>query len=176
MTMPHNEVAIERAGVEHAALLGNLLELYIHDMSAFFSHVKLGDDGRYGYPELNSYLTRGDDRRAFLFRCDRAVAGFALVRRGSPASDDPNVLDVAEFFVLRQFRARGIGRAAAALIWQCVPGSWTIRASQRNAAAVSFWRGAVSQFAGERAKEFDRASGLSSWTVFSFDNSDRHCP
>lgn len=35
---------------EHT-LLSNLLELYIHDLSALFPQVRLGPDGRFGYPD-----------------------------------------------------------------------------------------------------------------------------
>lgn len=165
------DVALERATAAHAVLLGNLLELYIHDLSAMFPHVKLGDDGRYGYPALPSYLSGGTDRRAFVIRCDGRIAGFALVRRGSPASDDPSVLDIAEFFVLRQFRARGVGRAAAMRLWDDTRGSWAIRASTGNSGAVTFWRNVIAEYAGERATESERSLGGSNWIVLCFDNS-----
>ncbi len=166
-----NQVVLERATPGDAVLLSNLMELYIHDLSAMFAHVKLGEDGRYGYPDLPSYLSGESGRCAFVIRDDGCVAGFVLTRRGSPASDDPSVLDVAEFFVLRQFRARGIGRAAAALLWNRMPGSWTIRASARNPDAIKFWRDVVVKFAGRRAMESERSIGTTEWVVLSFDNS-----
>lgn len=147
------------------------MELYIHDLSAMFAHVKLGEDGRYGYPELPSYLSGESSRCAFVIRHDGCVAGFVLARRGSPASDDPSVLDVAEFFVLRQFRARGIGRAAATLLWNRMPGSWTIRASARNPDAIRFWRDVAAKYTGQRAMETERSIGSSEWVVLCFDNS-----
>jgi predicted acetyltransferase len=154
-----------------AALLSNLMELYIHDLSALFPHVVLGEDGRFGYPELPSYLSGNPDRCALIIRDEGRVAGFVLARRGSPASDDASTLDIAEFFVLRQFRTRGVGRAAAAQLWNRMPGSWTIRASLRNPNAVEFWRGAVGDYAGTRATEAERSLKGSQWVVFCFDNS-----
>ncbi len=164
-------VTLERATAGSAVLLSNLVELYVHDLSALFAQVKLGEDGRFGYPALPSYLSGENGRSAFVLRHEGCVAGFVLVRRGSPASDDPSVLDVAEFFVLRQFRARGIGRAAATLLWTHLPGKWTIRASARNPDAIRFWRGVVTKYAGERATESERSIGGSEWRVFGFDNS-----
>jgi predicted acetyltransferase len=162
---------LEGASVDDAVLLGNLMELYIHDLSAMFAFVKLGEDGRYGYPELPSYLSGESSRRAFVIRHDGCVAGFVLVRRGSPASDDPSVLDVAEFFVLRQFRARGIGRSAATLLWNLMPGSWTIRASARNPDAIRFWRDVVARYTEQRGTESERSIGSAEWVVLCFDNS-----
>lgn len=166
-----SRVTLESGTAGDAALLGNLMELYIHDLSAMFAHVRLGEDGRYGYPELPSYLAGGGDRWAFVIRHDGGVAGFALARRGSPASDDPSVLDVVEFFVLRRFRGRGVGRAAATQLWDRLPGTWTVRAAVTNPYAVEFWREAVVAYAGKRATESTRSIGGSEWVVLCFDSS-----
>lgn len=166
--MPAPPVTLHPLGPADAELLTNLMELYIHDLSAFFPNVALGPDGRFGYPGLASYLAGSPASSAFLLRAGERTAGFALVKRGSPASDDPAVRDVAEFFVLRQFRAQGVGRAAAALLWDRIPGTWTVRAAVRNADAVSFWRRAVTAYAKGAAKESDHASGGTPWKVFTF--------
>src|SRR4051812_22354234 len=100
MAEPH-EVVLDVATPADATLLSNLLELYIHDLSAAFPNVELGADGRFGYAKLPLYWSEPERRFPFLIRCGSCVAGFALVTRGSPASDDPNVFDVAEFFILR---------------------------------------------------------------------------
>ena len=119
MTDPHRRdvdpppslrvVSLEPASEADSSLLSNLLELYIHDMSEVFPHVQLGPDGRFGYSTLPFYWSEPDRRFAFLIRCDGRVAGFILATRGSPVVTDPNVLDVAEFFVLRQYRRGGRG-------------------------------------------------------------------
>ena len=90
------DVGLDLATVADAELLSNLLELYIHDLSAAFPHLELGADGRFGYPKLPLYWSEPESRFPFLIRCDGRVAGFALVTRGSPATDDPNVFDIAE--------------------------------------------------------------------------------
>jgi predicted acetyltransferase len=164
----HDKVTIEPADARHALLLGNLLELYIHDLSAIFPHVRMGEDGRYGYRALPSYLSGESGRRAFLIRQEGCVAGFVLAQRGSPESDDPSVQDIAEFFVLRQFRGRGVGRAAVTLLWDLMPGSWAIRASRANPHAVRFWRDVVANYTDRRGAESESASP---WVVLCFDNS-----
>jgi predicted acetyltransferase len=151
-------------------LLENLLELYIHDLSAIFVDVKLGADGRFGYPDLASYLAGSSDKRAFLIRCEGRIAGFVLARRGSPVAEDPEVLDIAEYFVLRQFRGRGVGRLAAQVLWDNLQGSWTIRAAAVNPDAVAFWRSVVGGYTSNTARESERRDGAKHWIVFSFDN------
>lgn len=167
-----DSVTLDAMTSADAELLGNLMQLYIHDLSAIFVEVELGPDGRFGYPHLQSYLSDSSRRSAFLMRCEEHVAGFILTKRGSPVAEDPDVLDVAEFFVLRRFRGRGVGRAAATLLWDRLPGTWTVRASAKNPEAVSFWRATVATYTRNTEREFEHVDGKGTWTVFSFEN---HC-
>ena len=159
--------AISRAD---GPLLSNLLELYIHDVSALFVDVQLGSDGRFGYPNLAAYLSGSSERLGFLIRSEQLVAGFALVTRGSPVAKDASLFDVAEYFVLRRFRRRGVGRAAAGLLWDRLPGAWTVRVADVNPAAVAFWRRVVTSYTNNSATESERRDGSKNWVVFSFDN------
>ncbi len=158
-------LSVHEAGVADEALLENLLQLYVHDLSAIFTRVELGADGRFAYPELSSYLTAAPEKSGFVLRVDGRIAGFALVRRGSPAVPKPDVWDVAEFFVLRRYRRLGVGRAAALQLWQQLGGSWTVRVANENPAALSFWKRAVAEYSG-RVDELSWSSNGESWTVF----------
>ena len=162
------DVVLSAATADDAVLLSNLLELYIHDLSAAFPSVEMGSDGRFGYSKLALYWLEPDRRFPFLIRWDSRVVGFALVTRGSPASDDPNVFDVAEFFVIRRHRRSGVGRRAAMLLWNRLPGSWIVRASEGVPAAVIFWRSVVAEFTGGAATELERPGSPHGWHVFSF--------
>ncbi len=168
--MDHASVAVtlEPAAPHEATLLSNLLELYIHDLSTTFP-VKLGPDGRYGYEQLPRYWSEPDRRFPFIIRCDERVAGFVLATRGSPVSDDPDVFDVAEFFVLRRYRRWGVGRRAALLLWRSLPGRWTVRVSEGNAGALLFWAGVVAEFTSGAATEARTPGNPNAWRVFSFD-------
>ena len=138
---------LERVGRDAAPLLENLLELYIHDLSEIVP-VEPGPDGRFGYNRLPLYWSEPERRWAFLIRSSVGVAGFALVTRGSPASDDPDALDVAEFFVLRRHRRSGIGREAAFALWDAIPGLWTVRVSEGNRAGIPFWSEVIRAYTG----------------------------
>jgi len=164
------ELVLDAATANDAALLSNLLELYIHDMSEVFPSIELGPDGRFGYDRLPLYWSEPERRFAFLIRCDARVAGFVLVMRGSPATEDPSVLDVAEFFVLRRYRRSGVGRRAAFLLWDRLPGRWIVRVSEGNRGALSFWRGIIAEYTRGAAAEVTRPGTPNDWRVFSFDS------
>jgi predicted acetyltransferase len=162
------EVVLAPATAGEAALLSNLLELYIHELSAAFPGVELGADGRFGYSNLELYWSEPDRHFPFLIRRDSRVVGFALVTHGSPASDDPNVFDVAEFFVIRRHRRSGVGRRAAMLLWSRLPGSWIVRASEGVPGAVPFWGSVAAEFTNGAAVELERPGIPHGWHVFYF--------
>ena len=165
---PTRVVSLDRITASDSALLSNLLELYIHDMSEVFPHVQLGSDGRFGYPPLPLYWSEPESRFAFLMRCNGRIGGFVLVTRGSPVEPDPNVLDVAEFFVLRQYRRGGTGREAAFLLWHRLRGRWVVRVLEKNIGALAFWRDTIETFTGGRFDERRLSTGPNEWRVFSF--------
>ncbi len=137
-------VEVSPAAPEQAPVLANLLELYSHDLSKYFD-LRVGPDGRFGYPLLPLYWQE-ETRFPFLVSLDGEICGFALVYRGSRISDDPDVWDMAEFFILRSHRKRGIGAAVAADVWRRFPGRWEVRVLEANVTAMGFWRSAVAAF------------------------------
>jgi predicted acetyltransferase len=163
-------ITLHAATQSDAALLSNLLELYIHDVCDLFPTVELGADGRFGYPKLPLYWSEPERRFAYLVRRRGGVAGFVLVTRGSPVTTDPDVYDVAEFFVLRKFRHLGVGRQAAFLLWKCLPGKWTVRVSEGNRGALAFWSNILAEFTRGTAEESVRPGEPNAWRVFSFES------
>ena len=160
---------LHRASEADAECLSNLLELYIHDVCDIFPSVELASNGRFGYPKLPLYWTEPERRFAFVIRHDDRVAGFALATRGSPVAPDPETLDIAEFFVLRRYRRLGVGREAARLLWQALPGAWTVRVAERNQRALTFWSSVVAEFAAGASTERTLAGTPNTWRVFSFE-------
>jgi predicted acetyltransferase len=168
VTSESEEVTLSPAGLSDAPVLSNLLEFYIHDLSDFFP-IEIGVDARFGYDRLASYWQEPERRSAYLIRVGSRLAGFALATRGSPLTDDPNDLDVAEFFVLRRHRRSRVGRRAAFLLWNRMPGHWIVRVAGNNQRALAFWRGVVSDYT--RSALSERLVQLPErvWHVLDFD-------
>ena len=112
----------------------------------------VGDDGRFRVPPIDDYWS--DPRRhPFLLRVDGTLAGFALVQERSRLSGDESVADMAEFFVLRRFRRRGVGERAAAWLFDRFPRVWEVRQKLENRAATAFWRRAIGRYSGGNFEE-----------------------
>jgi predicted acetyltransferase len=164
---PSAQIDVIPAGPEQQAVLARLLELYAHDFSEFYD-IEIGPDGRFGYSSLPLYWSeRG--RHAFLVWVDGKLAGFVLVKRGSDLSGNEAVWDMAEFFVLRGYRRRGIGTQTAHTVWRRFPGAWEVRVMQSNASAQRFWERAIAEFVGEAIHPVSVEKDGTGWWVFSFE-------
>lgn len=165
---PPARVEVLPAAAGQEPVLANLLELYAHDFSEF-TELQLQPNGRFGYPGLSLYWT-GEGRFPFLVRVDGRLAGFAMVMKGSRIHADPRVWDMAEFFIARGWRRRGIGAAVAHEVWRRFPGPWEIRVLESNRAALPFWAAAVGAFTGAPAEGVLTQVWDRRWYVFSFES------
>ncbi len=156
------------AAPEQAPILANLLELYIHDFSEFRT-LEIGAEGRFGYSSLPLYWSE-PGRHPFLVKVDGQWAGFVLVKRKSGLSNSDAVWDMAEFFVIRGWRRRGIGTQIAHEVWNRFPGRWEVRVMRTNVAAERFWAGAIAGFVDEPIRPAQVVKGGESWTIFSFES------
>ncbi len=96
------------------------------------------------------------------------LAGFALVRQGAVTSDDSDVMDLAEFFVLRRWRRRGVGQTAACALFKCFPGCWEVRVMGTNVSALLFWENVISAYAGNQFQRAAFRKDNKHWQVFHF--------
>lgn len=131
------EVVLAPIARDQAGVLENLFELYVHDFS---EHVPLDikPNGRFDLPLEERWWT-AQDHYPFFVRWKSKLAGFALVRRGSRITGASDIMDVAEFFVLRGARKKGVGTSAARALLAAYPGKWEIRIRKTNPAALKFW-------------------------------------
>ena len=138
------DITLIRASESDQVMLTNLLHLYVHDFSEFVGIVP-NEQGWFTYPNLALYW-QDPDRTPFLIRAGSDLAGFALTSRGSLITGDREVFDLAEFFVVRGLRRRGVGQAAASAIFSELRGSWEVRVIGSNRPAQGFWRSAIGQY------------------------------
>jgi len=151
--MSTGDLVVSRARAEEAPIVANLMQFYIHDFAELWFdrevEGELGADGRYSdYPGLDAYWT-DPTREAWLFRVKGLPVGFALVNDVAHA---PTPVDraVAEFFVVRKHRRRGVGIAAAHALFGTAWGVWEAAVVRRNAGALAFWRRAAESYPGVR--------------------------
>jgi len=133
------DMEIRLATLQEKAILRNMFELYIHDLSEFID-IDLDEHGCYGYKFLDHYWTEGN-RYPYLVRVNGRLAGFAMVRR---TAEEPVQYLMAEFFIVRKYRMLGIGKEVAEALFARHPGHWQVSQEIRNTAAQHFWYTVIS--------------------------------
>jgi predicted acetyltransferase len=109
--------------------------------------------GEVGHREPDQLQRWFDDRTAQVLTIlySEAPVGFAMVRRRSAAARGASPpaapeFSMAEFFIARAWRRRGIGAEAVRLLFDRFAGQWLISEHVRNTTAVKFWRRVVTGY------------------------------
>ena len=136
-------------------LIQNLIRFYIYDMSEFMGW-PCPEDGLYGgvddqpyyfgkTPENEDALwPEGWTGKGYKILVDGEIAGFCLVRFFNKG--DAQLHDIGEFFIVRKFRKKGLGRRVAHTIFGLFPGSWQVRQLLENRPAQLFWRKVIAAY------------------------------
>ena len=134
------EVSLKRIELNDRHILENLFPYYVYDMSEYMGWSP-NSDGLYAFKStsLDPYWTQAKHIPYFIY-ADKELAGFVLLR---DYPDKSEVYDIEQFFVLRKFKGKGIGKMAVVELFGRYPGKWQIRVLKENTAALKFWLSAV---------------------------------
>jgi predicted acetyltransferase len=142
--VPAQQTSMTPATEDERTVLENLVQLYVYDWSELL-HFEIGANGRFEDFSLDAYWL-DNWRHPFLLRVGDNLAGFALIEERSKVTGNRGVFDMTEFFVLRKFRRRGVGLAAAFAAFDRFKGPWEIRQREENPVATTFWRRAIGDY------------------------------
>ena len=143
-----NDLQVRVATPDERLPVARMLELYQHDLSDVWDQ-DLDLHGEYGYA-LDRYWGR-PGHHAFVFRVASNFAGLALVDDAVHLPE--NDLWLAQFFVMKKYRRRGVGSAAACAVFDRVRGRWEVGQMPLNLPAQAFWRRVISSYTGGRFVE-----------------------
>jgi len=118
------------------------MQAYLHDVSEFTGEHP-GPDGRFRLSQFFELYWTEPTRHPFRLEVDGRTAGFAFVREM-----EPDLRSIAEFFVLRSFRGKGVGRDAAVRLFDRFPGRWRVAQDAGNIPAQRFWRSVIGEYTG----------------------------
>ena len=128
---------------------------YLNDLAPLGTGVfpTLPELGHREPDQLASWFADSSAHLLTILKADQPV-GFAMVRTGHmPASRGTVDFSMAEFFIARPWRRRGVGQEAVRLIFDRFSGRWHIMEYMRNPQAVAFWRRVVSAYTAGRYQE-----------------------
>lgn len=145
MTIPN--VRVRPARSHEIQIIENLIQYYVYDFSEIVGdgprQIDFGALGRYDTKiELAPYWSE-PNAFPFLIHCDECLAGFALINTNSHHGGSVE-RNMAEFFVARRHRRRGVATMAVHQILAHLPGQWEVAVMSTNFPAQAFWPGALS--------------------------------
>jgi predicted acetyltransferase len=125
------------------SVVRNLSGYYIYDFTEYMGWA-CPESGQFGgCDELFAEWEAGTNH-PFLVRVDGELAGFAAVGHDAASGEFYG----QEFFILRKFRRRGVGRAAAYALFDLFPGPWRVDLLMENIPALRFWQPTIQQYIG----------------------------
>lgn len=153
-------VQIAPVAFEDKTVLRRLFELYCYDFSEF-----TGDDlnahGEYGCVDRLDYYWIEQGRYPLWVKVDDKLAGFVLVRAATASAPDAlgetTGHTIAEFFVMRKYRRRGVGQRTAWQVFDRFPGRWSVDQMAVNQPAIDFWRKVIDAYTGGDYRELRHA-------------------
>lgn len=145
------DIEIQLISVEQKSVLVQLMELYNYDFSEY-EDININEYGYYGYSHIDDYWNE-DGRFPYFIRVDGKLAGFVLVNGHCRYISGPDAHSMAEFFVMRKYRRKGIGSYAAKETFDRHRGQWEVLQISNNVRAQRFWKSVISEYTGGMYKE-----------------------
>ncbi len=151
------ETTVSPASAADESVLRHLVQLYAYDFAEIMGW-DIPDGGRFPDAIVDGCFD-GGRRHAFLLRVGGRLAGFAIVDTRSRLSGEDGIRDMAEFFVARTARRRGVGSSAARALFDRFGGRWEVRQTPANLPATAFWRSVIGDYTGGAfSEDFHRSA------------------
>jgi predicted acetyltransferase len=136
-------IEVKRASYDDKIILRHLLELYCYDFSEF-DGADVDEHGLFNYKYLDQYWT-DINRHPFLIRVAGKIAGFALIHEAERQGYDPSFF-MAEFFIVKKYRRKGIGGIVAYHFFDLYRGEWYVSQILANRPAQLFWHKVIDHY------------------------------
>ncbi|NMO97692.1 GNAT family N-acetyltransferase [Paenibacillus lemnae] len=137
-------VDIVRVEETQKSVLRQLIELYEYDFSEFNDR-DVNDYGLYDYKYFDYYWTE-QDRHPYFIKVENKYAGFILINNYCYLQQGAKAKSIAEFFVMRKYRRRGVGQKAAVKIFDMHQGDWEVLQHGNNEGSKFFWKKVIEEY------------------------------
>jgi ribosomal-protein-alanine N-acetyltransferase len=155
-SIDYDKVKLIPALLKDYSIIQNMGRFYVYDMSEYLGNEdgwQIPEDGLYECIDFKKYW-QTDDAFPFLIRYENELAGFVIIdKKGSETGIDFNV---AQFFILRKFKSKGLGRHAAHQCFDKFKGVWEVMVIPGNTGAYNFWRSTIRKYTTDNFVEYPR--------------------
>lgn len=151
-----NLIQLQPASLNEYPVIQNMARFYVYDMSEYFGNDNgwiMPENGLYECIDFKKYW-QNDYSFPFIVRYGNELAGFAIVdKNGSDPAIDFNM---AQFFIIRKFKHKGIAREAAFKCFNQFKGTWEVMVIPGNEGAYRFWRRIILKYTHHQFIEYTK--------------------
>lgn len=169
------DITLHAASLQDYPAIQNMGRFYVYDMTEYMGKEagwEMPEDGLYECIDFKKYW-EVEGAFQFLIRYQRELAGFVIVdKKGSEPDVDFNM---AQFYILRKFKGKGVGRYVAEQCFENFRGKWEVMVMPGNEGAYRFWRACIKHYTGGNFAEYTREIAHfnnSRKNIFTFDSGD----
>ena len=143
------DVKIIKGTEENLKIAKNLVHYYIYDMGVPMDW-DCREDGVFdGCDEMSENWT-SENYFSYLIYNGKYPIGFAIVKSFCNSEVD---YEIEEFFILRKYRNKNIGKKIAFELFDKYRGKWQIKILLKNTPAQDFWRKVIEQYSNNTLQE-----------------------
>lgn len=133
-----------QASREYKEAIKNLMQFYMYDFSEYVE-CDVGEDGLFAaYAGLEDYWKEENHKFPYIVKKDEKYVGFILVR--FIETGKRNYFSIAEFFIMKKYRRKGIGIAVAQQVFNLHKGQWEVYQKENNQPAQQFWNKVITEY------------------------------
>lgn len=152
----YEKIQLIPATIQDYPTIQNVGRFYVYDMSEYMGSEEgweMPENGLYECIDFKKYWD-AENSFSFLVRYKNEIAGFVIVdKKGSATEIDFNM---AQFFVLRKFKNKGLGRYIAHECFKKFAGVWEVMVIPGNEGAYRFWRSTIRNYTHNNFAEYTR--------------------
>ncbi|MTI71357.1 MAG: GNAT family N-acetyltransferase [Firmicutes bacterium] len=137
------DITIDIADLREKSVIKNLYNLYLHDLSQFTDDNDIDENGVFIWDSEELYWEK-NSLYPLIVKYKDKVIGFLLL------SEPPYVKEgcdycIQEFFILRKYREKGLGREVINILFKKYKGRYSLLVLENNKKALKFWRNTYKQ-------------------------------
>jgi len=139
-------------------IIQNMARFYTYDLSEYMGFEEGWEMPENGLYECFDFKKYWQDETAlpFLIRYQNELAGFVIIdKKGSDLEVDFNM---AQFFILRKFQHKGVGKYIATECFKKFRGTWEVMVMPVNDGAYQFWKSVIGDYTNNTFTEYSRAN------------------
>jgi predicted acetyltransferase len=145
--MRYVNVYIEEVLLNEEHILQNMFEFYDYEFSQYLNF-EVNKEGLFRRAPVSEYLSN-DEYHSFFIKSAERLLGFVILK----ITNNKSSFEIEQFFILKKYNGKGIGKQAAIKIFDRFKGNWKVTQVERNYPAQAFWRKVIQSYSNNSYRE-----------------------